>query len=196
MIATMRTMKESTAQIQEALARFDRRALLDALRPGISSAQTRSALARQALSSTTDLEDLYAWRDGTDTDTGATLGDLYMFPGFYLLSLEDAVANYRAFLADSRWAAGWFPVFASGGGDFYVIDLSSIERGSVRRFRVDETEHPIEFRTLEAMLATLAAAFEHGVFVTDATGYLEMDDLEFGSLAGRLNPGVRWWADS
>jgi cell wall assembly regulator SMI1 len=118
-----------------------------------------------------------------------------LFPGFYFLSLEDAVANYRAFVADPRWTPGWLPLFANGGGDFYVTDVSGEPAGVVRHFRIEESEHPVEFLTIGSMLATVAAGFERAIFFVDADGYLEMDDLAYADLAAQLNPGVPWWVD-
>ena len=133
------------------------------------------------------MEALYAWRDGTETAGVGSVDDIHLFPGFYLLSLEDAVANYQSFEADHRWTPGWLPVFANGGGDFYVTDLGGDTAGVVRHFRIEETEHPIEFLTIDDMLTTIAAGFRRGVFYVDADGYLEMDDLAFGPLAAELN---------
>jgi hypothetical protein len=67
--------------------------------------------------------------------------------------------------------------------------------GVVRHFRIEETEHPIEFLTIGDMLTTIAAGYERGVFCVDVDGYLEIEDLAFGSLAAELNPQVPWWAD-
>lgn len=59
-----------------------------------------------------------------------------------MLSLSDAVANYRSFVADPRWAHGWLPIFANGGGDFYVIDLVGDHEGSIRHFRIEQRSVP------------------------------------------------------
>ena len=116
-----------------------------------------------------------------------------MIPGFYLLSLDDAIANYRAFAADPRWRFGWLPLFADGGGDFYVVELGREQSGAVRRFRIDEAEHPIEFATVGDFLGTLAAAFDEGVFLAFDEGGVDMNDELFARLARRLNPDVSRW---
>jgi hypothetical protein len=87
------------------------------------------------------------------------------------------------------------PLFANGGGDFYVTDVSGEPAGVVRHFRIEESEHPVEFLTIGSMLATVAAGFERAIFFVDADGYLEMDDLAYADLAAQLNPGVPWWVD-
>ncbi|MGI8806586.1 MAG: SMI1/KNR4 family protein [Acidimicrobiales bacterium] len=183
------------SQLEAALTRLDRHGLLQALRPGLSGAEVQERLGSVGLKSNAELEALYGWGDGTSTKGVAAVGDIHMFPGFYLLSLEDAIANYRAFVTDRRWSSGWLPIFANGGGDFYVVDLGSQDERSVRHFRIDESEHPIEFSSIKNMLRTLTQAFERGVFFVDAGGYLEMDDLVFGTLAAELNPHIVWWTE-
>lgn len=183
----------SLGVIERALQRLGRRTLHQALQPGISADLIQAALGPVELVAPAELEEVYGWRDGTSTASNAAIDDIHMFPGFYLLSIKDAITNYRVFIQDARWRTGWLPLFANGGGDFYVLDVSSQEASPVRHFRIDEVEHPVEFRSLAAMFATLAQAFERGVFYVDSGGYLEMDDVVFGALAAELNPEVDWW---
>jgi len=190
----MSDIEEALSRIRAGLVRLGRRVTLEALQPGLTSAQTGLLLKAAGLPEDEHVEVLYAWRDGTRT-AGLTLDDIQIFPGFYLLSLQDAIANYRAFLPDPRWSPGWLPLFANGGGDFYLVDLGDQSSGSVRHFRIDESEHPIEYRSLVDMVATLAAGFDRGVFFVDKDGYLEMDDLRFAAVAAELNPNVPWWTD-
>ncbi len=171
---------------------LQRLVLLRLLQPGLDAHRVRSLLHGSGLPSTEDLEFLYAWRDGTKAD-GATLGEIYLFPGFYFLSLEDALLNYQAFSADPRWSPGWLPVLADGGGDFYAVDLRSEPSGRVRHFRIDEVEHPVEFASLRDLFETVAAGFERGLLFVDESGHFEMDDLAFGDLAAEINPNIPWW---
>ena len=192
---TMNDFSSTLAIIEEALRRLNRSVLLGALKEGLPAETVRLALEAGGLAATEELESLYGWRNGTSSTRIAAVDDIQFFPGFYMISLEDALANYRAFASDARWSIGWLPVFANGGVDFYVLDLSSSNYGTVRHFRLGEFDHPIEFGSLGAMLGTLASAFEQGIFYLDSHGYLEMDDLVFGKLAAGLNPGIGWWCD-
>lgn len=182
------------ADIEMGLERLRRRVLLGALRPGLDASHTKSLLSECGLPCPGQVAALYSWRDGTET-AGKRLDDIHLFPGFYFLSLEDAIANYRAFLPDQRWTPGWLPVFANGGGDFYITDLSGEMSGVARHFRIEESEHPVEFLTIYDMLTTIAAGYERGIFFVDGDGYLEMDDLAFACLAAEMNPRVPWWVD-
>lgn len=179
--------------VERALQRLNRRVLLESLQEGLPAEAVRSSLGAVSLPSSPELEALYGWKNGTSTVGVAAVDDIHLFPGFYLLSLEDAVANYQAFAADARWRVGWLPLFANGGGDFYVLDLGPSARSPVRHFRIEESDHPIEFGSLRALLTTVAAAFDRGIFFVDPSGYLEMDDLVFGELAAELNPDIEWW---
>jgi hypothetical protein len=181
------------ASIETALHRLGRQTLLRSLQPGLSAEAVRSSLGAVGFSSAPELEALYVWRNGTSTAGDVTLGDIHLFPGFYLLSIEDAIANYKIYVTDSRWSPGWLPIFANGGGDFYVLDLGSLSERPMRYFRFDASEHLIEFSSLGAMLATLAAAFERGIFFVDPNEFLEMDDLVFGGLAAEMNHDIDWW---
>lgn len=189
----MNDVTSALADIEIGLERLGRHVLLRALRPGLDADRAQSLLRGCGLPGSEQVESLYSWRDGTETAGIRTLDEIHLFPGFYLLSLDDSVANYRAFVSDRRWKPGWLPIFANGGGDFYVAVLSGEMAGAVRHFRIEESEHPVEFLSIRDMLMTIAAGFERGVFFVDDHGYLEMDDLVFGSLAAELNPRVSWW---
>lgn len=170
------------------LERLGRRTLMQALQPGIGSDEVGMLLEGAGLPSDECVEALYSWRNGTQT-TDVTIDEIAIFPGFYLLSLEDAVITYRTMaVAGPRWDAVWLPVFADGGGDYYVVELGGQSSGWVRHFQIDELEHPYEFRSLTEMVVTLAAAFDQNVFIVDSDGYLEMNDLRFVELVAELNP--------
>ncbi|MFT3943625.1 MAG: SMI1/KNR4 family protein [Ancrocorticia sp.] len=182
----------SLASIEAALGRLDRKVLLDSLQDGIPSGIVRSALAQVGLESFPELEALYAWCNGTDVE-GAKLGEIWIFPGFYFLPLEDAILNYRTFVGDLRWQVGWLPLFADGGGDFYFVDLGTELEYPIRRFRLEESEHPVEYGSLQEMITTLATAFEREIFYVNQVGSLWDDTSRFVALAAELNPEIDWW---
>ena len=178
---------EAISQIEKHLARLGRNAVFATLRTGLQAEEIAARLQHVGLPSSRGIEALYSWSNGTQT-TGVTLDDIQLFPGFYLLSLDDAIFNYRAFVDDPRWRRGWLPVFANGGGDFYVVGLGGEPFELVRRFRIEESEQPVEFQSLQEMLVTLAAAFARGVFFVDGNGYLENGRPRVRRLGGRAQP--------
>lgn len=167
--------------------------LLATLAPGLPRETTDVLLRGASLDPREELLDLYEWRDGSSQANVDRIGNMYFLPGFYFLALEDALKNYEAFLPDTRWQRGWLPIFADGGGNFLFIDLSERGAASIRHFRLEEVEHPVEYENLHNMLKTVSRAYQDKVFFVDSEGYLEMNDDEYASLAHELNPSVNWW---
>jgi cell wall assembly regulator SMI1 len=179
---------DSARKIDEGLVRLRRTRTIDLLQPGKTAPDVRATLERLGLTCSDELVSLYEWHDGTDATSGAILDDLHLFPGFYLLTLADAAATYEAFEDDPRWDRSWFPILANGGGDFFTVVCD--EFGGVVRFRIEDSEHPVEYSSISKLLETIAAAFENGVFYVDDRGYLEMHDDVFAALASRLDGDV------
>lgn len=170
------------------------RGVVQLLLPGLAGKVIESRMAERQLPVSPDLRTLYGWRNGSNAGTGVALNDLHLVPGFYLLSLDDALANYDAFADDPRWDPSWLPVLANGGGDFLVLDHSRGGANSpVRHFRIEQSDHPIEYESLAEMVATFKRAFDQRVFYVHADGYLEMDDTAYAVLAASLNPNIAWW---
>jgi cell wall assembly regulator SMI1 len=183
---------DSLSTIEDAIRDLGRAKVLQLLQPGISADRVRASLEGIGLRSTEEIEALYAWHDGI-ADTDAAIGQITLWPGFYFTSLEETVANYQAFVDDPRWTPGWLPMFANGGGDFYVVDLSSPGDAPVRHFRIDEHEQPVEFMSLTSMFATLEEAFRRRYFSVTTEGSFRKDYPAFGKLAAEMNPDVEWW---
>lgn len=180
----------------EANLRQLQRPTLAMLNPGVTPDAVRPLLTSRGLHPPSELLDLWEWRDGTGGPPDATLGDLWLVPGFYLLSVGDSTKNFDAFLPSPRWQPGWLPILADGGGDFMAVDCSDgNHHGAVYHFRIDQPEHPLEYQTVGRMLATYSAAFEHGVFHVDHDGLFNWDYGAFAKLAADLNPQVAWWRD-
>lgn len=189
-------------QIQHALTRFDAAVRLNAppsalklLKPGVEADLVKDGLDLCGLPRSADLESLYGWHNGTGSSPGTLLGQMWLLPGFYLIALDEAIAHHSAFKDDSRWDPLWFPVFADESGDFYVLDFRPKAAPVVRRFYLEETEQPLHYQSLAAMINTAAAAFETGAVYTDETGFVDIDDDAFTTIAARLNPTVAWWTD-
>lgn len=87
------------SEMERQLARLERAVaaqgcpVLGALRPGIGKSALESVV--RAGDVPQDVVELFAWRNGTDLSRG-TLGELWILPGFYLLSYEEGVARTRS----------------------------------------------------------------------------------------------------
>lgn len=70
-----------------------------------------------------EMYELYSWRNGVreeDLD-GKTLGEFWLFPMGFFPPIDFAIEDYRVGM-DIGWSSNYFPLFASGGGDYYLID--------------------------------------------------------------------------
>ena len=110
---------------------------------------------------------------------GGELGKIDVLPGFYALSLTDAVARRHE---HPQWRDSWLPLLADGGGDFYVADTES-SVVPIFRHRYDELAPERVAGSLADFLAAAALAYARGViYVSD--GYLDQDENGWRELLG------------
>jgi len=187
-------MIEELDRIVQFLARQER-VTPALLQPGLSTVDTRAWEARLPFLLPLELEQLYRWHDGTRVDEGVQLDSVYFFPGFYLLSLEEAVETFMERRDAPQWQEGWFPVFADGGGDFYLASCTNEkkETAEIIGFIHGEPQQPVEYESLTAMIKTIDACYAEGAFFIAEDNTLEIDDDLHREVARRLNPEIPEW---
>ena len=181
-------------EIEKCLQQLDH-SCLDHLNPGISSQQIQELFEEIPLQPTQDLRALYTWRNGSEDSEGITLGELAFFPGFYLMSLEESIQTYLELRARDVWDKFWFPIFASGGGDFYAMNLAPEAQGQILGFYVYEEEPQVEYQSLESMLQTFKECYKQGIIVQNEQGYLDMDYRKHSEIAHDINPDLKIWLE-
>ena len=185
------------AALDRILARLTqlRRPVAQCLQPGLSPDEifARESMLPFALSR--ELEVLYQWRNGTRVEEGDVLGQAYFFPGFYLLSLDEALQTYAERKDSRQWKAHWLPIFADGGGDFYVAPcgLKKPNNTEIIGFIHGEPEQVVEYESLAAMIQTIDACYARRAFFVDEDGELEVDDDKHREIAHHYNPQVQEW---
>ena len=190
----METITQLLNEIEKSLQQLDH-SCVDHLNPGITSLKIQELFEEIPLQPNQDLHALYAWRNGSKDSEGITLGELAFFPGFYLMSLEESIQTYMELRARDVWNKFWFPIFASGGGDFYAMNLAPEAQGQILGFYVFEEEGQVEYRSLKSMLATLKACYEQGIIFRNEQGYLDMDYRKHAEVAHEINPDVKMWLE-
>ncbi|MEX1365613.1 MAG: SMI1/KNR4 family protein [Nannocystaceae bacterium] len=165
------------------------------LQTGLSAREIASWEARLPFLLTREIEALFQWRNGTNVVEGDLLGHAYFFPGYYLLSIEEAVETYEERRGTQQWKDEWFPVCADGGGDFYVVPCSGdkLDVAPVIGFLHGEPEQTVDYESLSAMMQTIEACYAEGAFFVDDDGELEVDDDKHQEIAHRFNPEVEEW---
>ena len=182
----MEMISQLLNEVEKSLQQLDH-PCVDHLNPGISSQKIQELFEEIPLQPTQDLRALYTWRNGSKDSEGITLGELAFFPGFYLMSLEESIQTYLELRERNGWDKFWFPIFASGGGDFYTMNLASEGQGQILGFYVFEEEAQVEYRSLESMLTALKNCYEQG--------YLDMDYRKHAEIAHDINPEVKIWLE-
>lgn len=164
--------------------RLGRHEALKHLLPGLGERQIRQEFSACGLVASEGTLSLYSWHNGSDPNSPNEIGDLTIIPGFYLLTLEEAVQLRETFLDDPRWRPDWVPFMADGGRDFYVSSGSLGSDGEVLHFCIDEVETPTLSKSMSEFLEKIAHCFSAGIFFVDDEGLYEMDDLSYTRLLG------------
>ena len=190
----MEMLSQLLNEIEKCLQQLDH-SCVDHLNPGLSSQKIQELFEKIPLHPTQDLRALYTWRNGSKDCEGITLGELAFFPGFYLMSLEESIQTYLELRETDAWGESRFPIFASGGGDFYAMNLAPEAQGQILGFYVFEEETQVEYQSLKSMLATLKACYEQGIIFRNEQGYLDMDYRKHAEIAHDINPEVKIWLE-
>ena len=190
----MEMLSQLLNEIEKCLQQLDH-SCVDHLNPGLSSQKIQELFEKIPLHPTQDLRALYTWRNGSKDCEGITLGELAFFPSFYLMSLEESIQTYLELRETDAWGKSWFPIFASGGGDFYAMNLAPEAQGQILGFYVFEEETQVEYQSLKSMLATLKACYEQGIIFRNEQGYLDMDYRKHAEIAHDINPEVKIWLE-
>jgi SMI1 / KNR4 family (SUKH-1) len=136
--------------------------------------------------------ELFAWRNGTRTGL-ATFGEMWFYPGWHMLSLDEAIKSYQVMMADElgRWHERWFPVFCGPGCDFRAVVCGEAgpSDGAVIDFDNESPEPPnLAFSGVDAMLQCILTAFEDGIYFIDETGMFSVDYRTFADMAKKIDP--------
>lgn len=190
----MEVITQLLNEIEKSLQQLDH-PCVDHLNPGLSSQKIQELFEEIPLQPNQDLHALYTWRNGSKDSEGITLGELVFFPGFYLMSLEESIQTYMELRARDVWNKFWFPIFASGGGDFYAMILAPEAQGQIHGVYVYEEEPQVEYRSLKSMLTTFKVCYEQGVIFRNKQGYLDMDYRKHAEIAHDINPEVKIWQE-
>lgn len=182
----MSRIAERTDRIFEHLERLGR-PVARMRGPALDPEYVRAQLRMLGVDPPADVVEAYSAADGTRTKAGDTLEDIWLFPGYYWMSLEDVQAAYRAFRDDYRWSRHWLPIFASGGGDFYAVACSGSDRGGVIGFLLGVPEQFVEFPNLGTMFEVLERSFAEGAFYNGSKGF-EADYPAMRQIAARVAP--------
>lgn len=135
---------------------------------------------------------LYMWHNGTHVSQEYILNDHYFTPGYYLMSLDDALEAYHSLIDNNTdWQKCWFPILTSGGGDYYGVDHA--QQGHVIHYIRGYLGHPVKYLSITTMMHTVAQCYECGAYSLDDHGFFKVNEDAEREIARRFNPGLNYW---
>lgn len=152
------------------------RSIASRRKSGVDEQVVVEKLSSRGLYCHKDFLEVYRLCNGTSTHKGDVLDQIQFFPGYYWMDFEEALTTYDALASSENWSKAWFPVFASGGGDFYCVicDKDSRDFGAIVGFILGESDHLVEFKSMKTFLETIDRSFLEGAFFAK-DGFLEAD---------------------
>lgn len=165
------------------------RKVVDLLQPGLTAQMVTDRKAPFVLND--DLLLLYTWHNGTRVSQEYILNDHYFIPGYYLMSLDDALDSYHNLIANTNWQKCWFPILTSGGGDYYGVGQE--QQGHVINYIRGYPDHPVKYLNITTMMQTVAQCYECGAYYLDERGFFKVNADAERRIAKKLNPGVKYW---
>jgi cell wall assembly regulator SMI1 len=165
------------------------------LQPPLTAAEVAAVEKTVPFRFTEEVRTIYRWRNGIAISRKDILANQWFFPGFYFPSLKAACRCFEGMKDAPQWRRGWYPLFANGAGDFYVVPCKKRreKRAPVIGFIRGEPEQPIEYRSVLSMVETLAECYAKKAFFSNDEGHLDVDDDAHARIARRHNPGVEEW---
>src|SRR5260370_37961757 len=128
------------------------------LQPGLSATEVAQIEGTLPFQLTEELRTVYKWRNGTRAEEGDLLERLWFYPGFYLVSLQEACEVYQDREHAPQWRQGWFSLLEDGAGDAFVVPCKKrvLDSAPVIGFIHGEPEQPVEYLDVTKLMETFA----------------------------------------
>ncbi|MFC6023529.1 hypothetical protein ACFP2T_46160 [Plantactinospora solaniradicis] len=174
------TLSEQLAQWRNWLARLDA-PVAPALLPGADRTAIGAALGPTVPPAVLDW---FTWCDGVGHQPGQTIGDTYAIPGYWPISLRDAVEvkPIHADPDDPLLAEHWIPLLENGSSDLYVAVWSDGTEPAVASIMPEYGPASVEFDSIPQMVAVFNACFARSAYFLDDEGQLDVDDDRYAEI--------------
>lgn len=174
--------------------------MISLLQPGLSESELTSFLQKVNITLPPDVYALYAWRNGVDEDAleSKVLGQLALFPLGIFIPFEIALDEFVTHTEGRYWDKNLFPLFGSGGGDYYIIDCQedSSTFGMIYFYsptNVDFYGVVTKFDSLNSLIITITECYNSNLYYIDEESYLEVDFKKERSISKKNNSQSNYW---
>ncbi len=147
------------------------------------------------------IKNIYKWQNGTEDIENKTIGESSFFPGHVFLSLEDAKLTYLESMQFEGWDRKYFPIFASGGGDFLLVncDRSDLDFEKLFFYCPSDTQMingiASMYDNIDCFFLTIYECIEKGcVEVNKDNGWVEIKNYKkILKISHQNNPLSEYW---
>jgi hypothetical protein len=169
------------------------------LQPGIKL-DSKTLLNKYDLKFFDEIYELYKWKNGIDIEKSESeqLGELYLFNLGIFDSFDIALNTYNYYTENQYWEKGFFPLFSSGGGDFFLID--TVEPSSTYKKLYyyspgdpDFNKMITIFDSLENLFTSILKCFSKGVYKYDSNNNLYINYRKETDIYSNCNPESDYW---
>jgi hypothetical protein len=177
--------------------------VLSYLQPGISKKDVDNILKLEGIdiSLPDEVYDLYGWKNGIYDEEANTrsLGQLTLFTLGIFVSFNIAAVDYRERAVQyNYWPRGLFPLFGSGGGDYYLIDTNK-QSVNFRMILFYSPSNPSfqgtvsAFDSLDSCLRSIIECYREKVYyIEPGSPYFESGDGEW-AIRRKHNPRSEYY---
>jgi len=176
------------------------------LQSGLSEVQIEEGLRAKGITLLLpkDVFDLYAWKNGLKHEIidAKSIGAIRLFGLGIFPSFDDAIESYYYYAIKNKyWDCNLFPLFESGGGDFYLIDCSQ-DSPTYKMILFFSLVDPIvsngvktKFDSLLALIQSMLECYQKKIYWYNNSGggFLEMNyELQLEVFI-KNNPRSDYW---
>jgi hypothetical protein len=193
-------INERLINVEECLKKI-KAPVLKYLNNGISKDQIQKLLTKffPDVSLHYEFYELYFWHNGTNRDPSKYNELFYLFPTFYLNSIEEIVIIYKHNyfnLIENKM----IPLFSSGNGELLAINIEKSYKDIIHTpiFYLQNWDHSSEIYTtiydnIYTMFETAIVCYNGKAFYIDNDGLLVMDFKKSWEISKEMNPNSDYW---
>ncbi|WP_433824495.1 hypothetical protein ACQP2E_20330 [Actinoplanes sp. CA-015351] len=116
----------------------------------------------------------FSWCDGVDDAPGQTIGDCWVIPGYWPVTLAET---------QDMWSVEppyphWVPLLRDGATDLYAAAWSTSDEEPVVVSLWDHGDPVVEFHSIADLVTVTNACFARNVYALDDDGLLDLTDAE------------------
>jgi hypothetical protein len=146
------------------------------------------------------LYDLYGWRNGLPNDEKIIhkLGESYLFNLGIFQSLNSSILTYQRG-ANKRWDEGYFPIFASGSGEFYLLDCRSNSHSHGVIYYDSPSDYMFDglisiYDSLPLLIQTITECYNTKTYYFETgNSFLQINDEAERKISSAINPNADYW---